>query len=53
MGYPRRPDGEQGPSVINTAVASVYVDDQDKALTFYTDGLGFVWIKTFRSGPDG
>ena len=27
---------------------SVYVDDQDKALRFYTEALGFVKRRTFR-----
>ncbi|HTM87656.1 MAG TPA: VOC family protein [Terriglobales bacterium] len=32
-------------------VTSVYVDDQDKALRFYTDVLGFVKKADFSQGP--
>jgi predicted enzyme related to lactoylglutathione lyase len=32
-------------------VTSVYVDDQEKALGFYTDVLGFVKKTDFRQGP--
>jgi predicted enzyme related to lactoylglutathione lyase len=32
-------------------VMSVYVDDQDKALRFYTDVLGFVKKTDFSQGP--
>ena len=32
-------------------VTSVYVDDQDKALRFYTDVLGFVKKNDFSQGP--
>jgi predicted enzyme related to lactoylglutathione lyase len=32
-------------------LASVYVDDQDKALDFYTGILGFVKKADFRNGP--
>src|SRR5574342_1365493 len=32
-------------------LTSVYVDDQDKALRFYTDVLGFVKKADFRQGP--
>src|SRR5438876_9541040 len=32
-------------------VTSVYVDDQDKALRFYTDVLGFAKKADFRQGP--
>ena len=32
-------------------VTSLYVDDQEKALRFYTDILGFVKKTDFRSGP--
>ena len=32
-------------------VTSVYVDDQDKALRFYTDVLGFVKKTDFSQGP--
>jgi len=31
-------------------LTSVYVDDQDKALKFYTEVLGFVKNSTFPSG---
>ena len=32
-------------------VTSIYVDDQDKALRFYTDVLGFVKKTDFSQGP--
>lgn len=32
-------------------VTSVYVDDQDKALRFYTDVLGFAKKNDFSNGP--
>ena len=32
-------------------LTSVYVDDQDKALHFYTEVLGFVKGADFRNGP--
>jgi predicted enzyme related to lactoylglutathione lyase len=32
-------------------LASVYVDDQDKALRFYTEVLGFVKKADFSNGP--
>ena len=32
-------------------MSSVYVDDQDKALRFYTEVLGFVKKADFRQGP--
>ncbi len=32
-------------------LTSVYVDDQDKALRFYTDVLGFVKKADFSNGP--
>jgi predicted enzyme related to lactoylglutathione lyase len=32
-------------------VMSIYVDDQDKALRFYTDVLGFVKKSDFSQGP--
>src|SRR6187401_220762 len=32
-------------------MTSVYVDDQDKALRFYTEVLGFVKKADFRQGP--
>jgi predicted enzyme related to lactoylglutathione lyase len=32
-------------------LASVYVDDQDKALRFYTDVLGFTKKADFTNGP--
>ena len=32
-------------------LASVYVDDQDKALRFYTEVLGFVRKADFSNGP--
>ncbi len=32
-------------------VTSIYVDDQEKALRFYTEGLGFVKKADFSNGP--
>ena len=32
-------------------VTSVYVDDQDKALRFYTEVLGFAKKTDFSQGP--
>lgn len=32
-------------------LTSVYVDDQDKALRFYTEVLGFVKRRTSRRDP--
>jgi predicted enzyme related to lactoylglutathione lyase len=32
-------------------LTSIYVDDQDKALSFYTDVLGFVKKADFTQGP--
>lgn len=32
-------------------VTSIYVDDQEKALRFYTDALGFVKKADFTQGP--
>src|ERR1700739_2146878 len=32
-------------------VTSIYVDDQDKALNFYTDVLGFAKKSDFSNGP--
>src|ERR1700730_12466527 len=32
-------------------LTSVYVDDQEKALRFYTDGLGFAKKADFSNGP--
>ena len=32
---------------MKTGVTSVYVDDQEKALRFYTEVLGFVMLEAF------
>jgi catechol 2,3-dioxygenase-like lactoylglutathione lyase family enzyme len=32
-------------------LTTVYVDEQDKALRFYTDVLGFAKKADFRNGP--
>jgi catechol 2,3-dioxygenase-like lactoylglutathione lyase family enzyme len=32
-------------------VTSIYVDDQDRALRFYTEVLGFAKEDRFQSGP--
>ena len=36
---------------LNIKLTSVYVDDQDKALRFYTEVLGFVKKADFSQGP--
>jgi predicted enzyme related to lactoylglutathione lyase len=36
---------------VKIKLTSVYVDDQDKALRFYTDVLGFVKKADFSQGP--
>jgi predicted enzyme related to lactoylglutathione lyase len=36
---------------VKIKLTSVYVDDQDKALRFYTDVLGFVKKADFTQGP--
>jgi predicted enzyme related to lactoylglutathione lyase len=36
---------------VKIKVTSVYVDDQDKALLFYTDVLGFAKKNDFSNGP--
>jgi len=36
---------------VKIKLTSVYVDDQDKALHFYTEVLGFVKGADFRNGP--
>jgi predicted enzyme related to lactoylglutathione lyase len=41
--------GEEG--VMRIGLTSVYVDDQDKALRFYTEVLGFVKKDDVRRGP--
>jgi predicted enzyme related to lactoylglutathione lyase len=42
---------DKGGSEMKIKVTSVYVDDQDKALRFYTDVLGFVKKNDFSQGP--
>ena len=37
--------------MLKIALASVYVDDQDKALRFYSDVLGFTKKADFSNGP--
>jgi len=36
---------------VKIKVTSIYVDDQEKALRFYTDVLGFVKKADFTCGP--
>src|SRR5512141_530525 len=36
---------------VKIKVTSIYVDDQEKALRFYTDVLGFVKKADFTNGP--
>src|SRR5919108_2331989 len=49
-------DGHQGTddleeSPMRIGLTSIYVDDQDKALRFYTDVLGFVKKADISQGP--
>jgi predicted enzyme related to lactoylglutathione lyase len=41
----------EGEQAMKIKLATVYVDDQDKALRFYTEVLGFVKKADFRNGP--
>jgi predicted enzyme related to lactoylglutathione lyase len=36
---------------VKIKLTSIYVDDQEKALRFYTDGMGFVKKADVRQGP--
>jgi predicted enzyme related to lactoylglutathione lyase len=36
---------------VKIKLTSIYVDDQEKALRFYTEGLGFVKKADFTQGP--
>src|SRR5689334_2961872 len=49
----RRPEG--GPperiAIVKIKLTRIYVDDQDKALAFYTDKLGFQKKADFTQGP--
>src|SRR4029077_14290292 len=38
-------------TILKIKLTTVYVDDQDKALRFYTDVLGFVKKADFSQGP--
>jgi hypothetical protein len=42
-----------GGATMRIKVTSIYVDDQDKALRFYTDVLGFVKKADFTQGHSG
>src|SRR5215467_12880987 len=52
-GKRRRPDRgrDNGENEMKIKLTSVYVDDQDKALRFYTDVLGFSKKADFSQGP--
>ena len=43
--------GEKGRTDMRIVITSVLVDDQEKALRFYTDLLGFVKKTDFSQGP--
>ena len=43
--------GKPDAQALNIKLATVYVDDQDKALHFYTDVLGFVKKDDVSKGP--
>jgi predicted enzyme related to lactoylglutathione lyase len=40
-----------GETTVKIKLTTIYVDDQDKALGFYTDVLGFVKKADFTQGP--
>ena len=42
--------GKDEPSMLRIALTSVLVDDQDKALAFYTEVLGFVMKRNIPAG---
>ena len=44
-------EGDDAREPMKTKVMSVYVDEQDKALHFYTEVLGFVKKADFKQGP--
>ncbi len=44
-------DRDKGETKMKIKVTSVFVDDQDKALRFYTEVLGFVKKTDFSQGP--
>jgi predicted enzyme related to lactoylglutathione lyase len=46
-----RPTGVAGGTTMKIKLTSVYVDDQDKALRFYTGVLGFAKKADVRQGP--
>ena len=41
----------KAPGALRIRLATIYVDDQDKALRFYTEVLGFAKHADVRSGP--
>src|SRR5215471_19324810 len=45
------PSWQRGAKPMKIKLTTVYVDDQDKALRFYTDVLGFVKKADFSNGP--
>lgn len=65
IGQRWKPNRDRGAGVLKINVTSVFVDDQDKALAFYTDKLGFLpkndvptgeyrWLTVVSpSDPDG
>jgi predicted enzyme related to lactoylglutathione lyase len=44
-------DAADGEALMKIKLTSVYVDDQDKALRFYTEVLGFAKKADFSNGP--
>jgi AraC-like DNA-binding protein/predicted enzyme related to lactoylglutathione lyase len=50
-GYARSGANRNGGTPMKIKLTSVYVDDQEKALRFYTDVLGFTKKADFTNGP--
>src|SRR5580704_10228599 len=48
---PNRERDRQRRNEVKIKVTSIYVDDQDKALRFYTEVLGFAKKTDFSQGP--
>jgi predicted enzyme related to lactoylglutathione lyase len=46
-----KPRSQQGSIEMKIKVIAIYVDDQDKALRFYTEVLGFAKKSDFGNGP--
>src|SRR6516164_6957091 len=48
---PNRESNKKRSIAMKIKLTSVYVDDQEKALRFYTEVLGFVKMADFTNGP--